>query len=263
MDQVVVVTGVTSGLGRTVARRFAEAGDRVIGMGRRAELGESLARETPGVTFVPGDVSRVDDCRCLIDRAIEDHGRVDTLINNAGTVGSRPVADSHTVTEELWDEVVDTNLKGAFFCSRFALEPMTAQRSGLILNIASINAVNPLARMQAYNVSKAGLVHLGQGLAVEYRDVGIRVNTIILGGVSDGVTGDETRRAITEYLTGVAPDADADHPKGKNSYTSDDVASALLALCGPECSIITGATIAIDGAVSAGLLASKFLYQPR
>jgi NAD(P)-dependent dehydrogenase (short-subunit alcohol dehydrogenase family) len=233
-------------------------------MGRRTMLGDELAASMTAygqtMTFVTGDVREVDDCERLIATAIERHGRIDIVINNAGTVGSRPVADAHTVTEALWDEVVDTNLKGAFFCSRFALVHMAEQRSGLIVNIASMNAVNPLARMQPYNVSKAGLVHLGQGLAVEYRDRGIRVNTIILGGVVDGGTGDEVRRAIAEYVTGVSPDPTEPAPKGRNSVTGDEVAAAVLALCSPDCSIITGATIAIDGAVSAGLLASKFLY---
>jgi NAD(P)-dependent dehydrogenase (short-subunit alcohol dehydrogenase family) len=125
---------------------------------------------------------KTEDCRKAVDVAIDTYGRLDVLINNAGSPGPRPVQPSHLVTEGEWDEVIDTNLKGSFFCSRFAIASMRAAGGGVILNIASINAVQAIARMAAYNASKAALLHLTRSLAIEYGDDNIRVNAVVLGG---------------------------------------------------------------------------------
>jgi NAD(P)-dependent dehydrogenase (short-subunit alcohol dehydrogenase family) len=254
--QVVAITGVTSGVGRAAAVEFAQRGALVVGLGRREQAGAELAAEIgDGFTFVAGDVKRVADCERLIRTAVEVHGRLDVLINNAGTPGDPVIVDSHEAEEQWWDDILDTNLKGAFFCSRYALGRMVQQRSGLILNISSTNAVGPLARMQAYNASKAALVALSAGLAVEYADSGIRVNSIVLGAVADGDAGRRTQQAIVKYLTGAEP------PERKASATrrsAREVAAFLATLCEPDAALVTGATIAVDGGVSAGLLGNKY-----
>jgi 3-oxoacyl-[acyl-carrier protein] reductase len=112
----------------------------------------------------------VDDCEALATAAMDRYGRIDVLVNNAGTEREEPIVDSHEVTEAQWDDVVDTNLKGAFFCCRYALARMRRQQRGVVLNIASINAIEgpAPARMAAYSASKAALVQLSRTLAVEY-----------------------------------------------------------------------------------------------
>src|SRR5438034_1719602 len=118
--KVVVVTGATAaqGLGSSVARIFAAQGARVVGNGRRKERGVEVEREIRAAggdfTFVQGDVQRVDDCRRLIETALDRHGRIDVLINNAPTIGEHPFAPSHETTEEDWDASIDTMLKGTF-----------------------------------------------------------------------------------------------------------------------------------------------------
>jgi NAD(P)-dependent dehydrogenase (short-subunit alcohol dehydrogenase family) len=256
--QVVVITGVTSGVGREASKVFAERGALVVGMGRRAEAGAELSAEIgEGFTFVPGDVKRVADCEALIATAVERHGRVDVLINNAGTPGDPVIVDSHEAAEDWWDDILDTNLKGAFFCSRYALGEMLRQRSGLILNISSTNGVGPLARMQAYNASKAALIALSNGLAVEYAEHGIRVNSIILGAVADGDAGRRTQHAIVKYLTGSEPAPDQ-RKTGGSRRGAREVGAFLATLCEPDAALVTGASIAVDGAVSAGLLGNKY-----
>jgi NAD(P)-dependent dehydrogenase (short-subunit alcohol dehydrogenase family) len=258
-DLVTVVTGVTSGVGKAVAEEFARQGGVVVGLGRRQELGQELAEQIQAsggrMTFVQGDVKHVADCERLISTAIDEHGRVDVLINNAGTVGSRPIVDSHEATEQWWDDIVDTNLKGTFFCCRYALGPMKAAGRGHIINISSTSGVNPLSRMQAYNASKAAIVHLSRGLAIEYQEHGVRVNSIVLGSVADGEAGRQTRRAITDYLTGSTP---PDRKPSSTVKTANEVARFLAALCDADCDVLTGATIALDGGVSAGLLSNKY-----
>jgi 3-oxoacyl-[acyl-carrier protein] reductase len=269
---IIAVTGVSSGVGRALAVELATRGHSVAGMARRTGLGSEAFTEiaaSGGVaTFVTGDVRNPADCERLIETAVGTYGRIDVLINNAGTVGSSPVMDSDQVHEELWDEIMDTNLKGAFFCSRYALAHMRRDRSGLIVNIASTNAVHPISRMQPYNVSKAGLVHLSRGLAVEYQEYGIRVNAVILGPVADGEAGKATWQALSSYLNATGapaverpkPSRPADGPKKASRYLrSSQVARFVATLCEPDSRAMTGAVIAFDGGVSAGLLADRYL----
>jgi 3-oxoacyl-[acyl-carrier protein] reductase len=252
-----VITGVTSGFGRGVALEFARRGARVVGSGRRTELGAQLegeARAAGGeLEFVTADVRRVADCARLVDHTLQRHGRIDVLINNAGSVGLPALVDSHEVGEDWWDEIVDTNLKGTFFCCRYALAAMRRQQSGVILNIASINAVSPLMRMQAYNASKAAVVALSRGLAVEYVADGIRVNAILLGG-TEGHTGAAVTEAIRERLGGPGRASDG------LLQPPAQVAGALAALASDDCQLVTGACIAIDRTLSAGLAAAQFVY---
>jgi len=261
--KVVLITGVTSGNGRTVARNLLRRGACVVGTGRRAELGERV-REDLGegagrYEFVRGDVTDVGNCREMVQTAVERFGRLDVLINNAGVLGDPGLVDSHEAGESWWDEVIDTNLKGAFFCSKYALRQMVAQNSGVILNISSINgAGSPLARMAAYNVSKAGLIQLTKTQAVEYADRGIRSLAVILGGV-DGQTGTAAREALTRHVRGEGAVMRQEDSKDV-VMDSEGVANAIAALVSDDCAQITGAEIAIDKGVTAGLLNSTFVY---
>ena len=261
-QKVALVTGVSSGLGHAIARVFAREGASVVGVARREELGLELERqirdEGGSMRFLRSDVRRVDECQAAVELAISEFGRLDVVVNNAGFVGEPPVQESHTVTEPQWDEVVDTNLKGAFFCCRYALEPMRRQRSGVILNICSLNAVTGPARMAAYSSSKAGLVQLSRTLAVEYVDEGIRINAIVLGGV-DSPSAGICQDAYARYIL---PDGTPLPPREVRSpgQPPEDVAAALWHLCDDKAQLITGATIAIDQAATAGGMASTLIY---
>jgi NAD(P)-dependent dehydrogenase (short-subunit alcohol dehydrogenase family) len=247
-DQVVVVTGVTGfGLGAALAKLLALEGARVVGAGRRVPEGEAwekaVRRDGGEATFVPCDVSRVEDCQRLIAAAVERYGQVDALVNNAGVVGDPPLLASHQADEEWWDRVMDINLKGAFFCARFAVEHMLPRGSGVIVNIASLRAVAPGPMMIAYAVSKAGMVHMGVSLAEELRGSGIRVNNVLLGGV-EGEAG--------TTVMGAMPDLDPEvravvmgPASGRKVLEPSVVADAVAALLDPACRAMTGATIAV------------------
>jgi NAD(P)-dependent dehydrogenase (short-subunit alcohol dehydrogenase family) len=254
--RVAIVTGVTTGVGRGIAAELARLQVKVLGTGRREELGRELEREVRDeggeLTFVQADVSRVDDCRRTVDAALEAFGRVDILVNNAATVGDPPLVDSHTVTEEWWDQIVDTNLKGAFFCSRFALEPMRAQESGSIVNIASINGVNfGPTRMAAYTASKAGLIALSKNLACEYAAHGIRVNVIILGRTV-GDSGEAVMNATRRERMGddYAPVHLTDIP---GLFTGRELGAIVAFLCDDAANFVNGAAIPVDGGITAGM----------
>jgi 3alpha(or 20beta)-hydroxysteroid dehydrogenase len=264
-DKVVLVTGTSSGLGVGIARVFVEAGARVIGTARRAAAGDRLAAELKAIgdfTFVAGDVAEEAHWPRLAEAAL-GHGRIDVLINNAAVTGEPDIAPIEQLALETWDKVQAVNLRGAFLGCRAVLPQMKAQRSGVILNVASFNARFGLAGLAPYNASKAGLVQLTNTVAVEGHDFGVRANSILLGGV----------RTEGGYATGVAmgrmargepaptepgvrtPDQDV---SGGGSEPID-VGKALAALCVDEARLITGAEIAIDQAMLAGRAANLLI----
>jgi NAD(P)-dependent dehydrogenase (short-subunit alcohol dehydrogenase family) len=250
---VVVVTGVTGfGLGAALGTLLASRGASVVGAGRRVTEGEAWAQDAGlaggDAMFVPCDVSRVDDCRRLIASAVERHGKIDALVNNAGVVGDPPFVDSYLVTEEWWDRVIDINLKGAFFCARFALEQMVPRESGIVINVASRRAVVPGPRMVAYAVSKAGIVHMGVSLAEELRGSGIRINNVVLGGVigeSNTAVSEALHRVEATAKATLAASAFGGGPGSGQLMSPSVVAEAVAALLEPACRAMSGATITI------------------
>ena len=267
--QVALITGTTSGLGRAMAAVFAERGALVVGVGRREELGRRLeqeVREGGGtLSFLTADVSRPAHCAAAVAHTVATFGRIDVLVNNAGVEG--PIGHFHDLTEDEWDSVVDVNLKGTAFCCRYAIPHMLEQGGGLVLNVASINAVEALAHMAPYNASKAAVVQLTRSLAVEYLERGIRANAVVLGGVRGG-TNERTRDALVRFLGGSA--AAAPGPAGGPSTSPDrpnpmqqdprEVAGVFAVLCSDEARLVTGATIALDRAVTAGFSASTLIH---
>lgn len=261
-DKVIVVTGVTSGLGVSIAKIFATRGATVIGTGRRAERGEAVANEVRAagfkMEFIEADAANVEDCRRVIETTVQRYGRVDGLVNNAGVVGDRPAIPSHEVEEAEWDYVVDINLKGVFFMCRYALQQMRTQKSGSIVNIASMNAVIGLANMAAYNSAKAGVVQMTRTLAVENANENININAILLGGVaSEG--SEASSRAYGQMLRG--PDWEPTRNNAaETGMNPDQVARAISLLLSDDGRLITGGAIPIDQAYTAGALASHMVY---
>jgi NAD(P)-dependent dehydrogenase (short-subunit alcohol dehydrogenase family) len=262
--KVALITGATSGVGRAIAKGWAARGAAIVATGRRHELGKSLeydARQAGGrLTFVRADVRSDADCAVAVKTAVDEFGRLDILVNNAGVEG--PVADFHCVSEAQWDEVLDINLKGAFFCSQHAIQQMLHQGDGgVLLHMASINAVEALAHMAPYNVSKAALVQLARTIAVEYLFNGIRSNAIILGG-AEGETARRTQDGLARFVRGdayVRPPID-DAMEQVVMQRAEDVAGFLALLVSEEARLLTGATVALDRAMTAGLTASMAIH---
>lgn len=257
--KVALITGVSSGFGRACATVFASQGARVVGVARREAEGRRLedeVRRSGGeLTFVSGDVRRPEDCRDAVEAAVAAHGRLDVLVNNAGSVGSQPVSASHSVTEADWDDVVDTNLKGTFFCCRYAIPRMSETGGGVIVNIASINAVQAVSRMSAYNASKAAVLHLTRSLAVEYGEGGVRVNAIVLGG---GGTPMATR--VADEMAKAVRGPDYVRPPTPSRIDLTEFAGLVALLCSDGAKLLNGAVISVDRGISAGLLTSRMIW---
>lgn len=224
-NKVVVVTGASSGIGAAVAAEFARAGARlVLGARRKARLDQLVAGiEAQGGSAVPVacDVRREVEVEALFAAALERHGRVDILINNAGIADHTPTAD---LSLERWSEVIDTNLTGAFLCARAALRIMKRQGCGRMIHIGSLSAQVPRPDTIAYAASKFALSGLSHSLAIDGRDFGVAssifhpgvVGTELASAASDR----DPRRQIGPDVTARAVLAMADLPDHVNIVES-------------------------------------------
>jgi NAD(P)-dependent dehydrogenase (short-subunit alcohol dehydrogenase family) len=239
--QGALVTGASSGIGRHLAGLLAAAGARVALMARRTELLAELAREieAAGGTALPvaGDVTKGTEIAAAIAIAEAGIGPLSLLVNNAGVVVSKPLFEH---SEEDWDYVLDTNLKGAWLMAReFAAHLLAQKRPGRIVNIASVLASRTIARVPSYCAAKAGLVHLTSVLAMELARHGILVNALAPGYVETDFNREFLAAPPGQALISRIPLRRVGHP--------EDLDGAMLLLASPAGAYMTGAVIAVDG----------------
>jgi NAD(P)-dependent dehydrogenase (short-subunit alcohol dehydrogenase family) len=240
-DQVAFVTGASSGIGRHLAELLAVAGAKVALAARRVDRLAEAAHdiEAAGGRCLPVacDVTRPDSISAAVAAAETEFGPLTILVNNAGVVVAKPVLQH---TEEEWDYVVDTNLKGAWLMAReFAEHLVNRQQPGRIVNIASVLGVRTIARVPSYSAAKAGLIHLTRVLAMEFARYGILVNAIAPGYVETDFNRDFLRSEAGKKLEARIPLRRVGRP--------DDLDGAMLLLASPAGAYITGAVIAVDG----------------
>jgi len=238
--KVAIITGSSTGIGAAVAARFASEGASVVLSGRRVHLLEAKAAELKEqgyhVLAVPGDVSNTS--AIVVQRAIEDFGRIDILVNNAAISAGVGIEEMNS---EAWRRVLATNLDGAFEMVRNAM-PYLAASHGVILHISSISAVAGEFDDVAYAASKAGLEGFNRKLALEVARYGVRSNVIRPGLIK------------TEAFANMPPDFFASQvpliPLG-NVGEPEDIANAAAFLCSDEARFITGTILTVDGGESA------------
>lgn len=245
LGKVALITGGTRGIGLATAQGFLEEGASVALAGRNRRRGDRVARELDAL-FVSTDVRIAADCEQAVERTLQAYGRLDILVNGAGVIyRDRTVEET---TEEEWDTTLDTNLKGAFLMSKYALPPLRESK-GAIVNVASYLGLVGLAGVAAYTASKAGLVGLTRTMALDYAEESIRVNCVCPGSVLTDMIyeaweayGDveEARRAW-----------EAKHPLGRIA-TPEEIARTILFLASEDASFVTGAALAVDGGITAG-----------
>ena len=251
-EQVVIVTGAGSGIGRGIALRFAEEGAAVVVADVHAAHGEEVAetcRQAGGRALaVTTDVSRAEACRGLIDAAVAAYGRIDVLVNNAGVNFVKPTLE---MDEADWDRVVDVDLKGTFLCSRYALAVMVPQGHGNVVNIASVHTVATLPEAAPYAAAKGGVEMLTKALALEFAPYNIRVNA-----VSHGLTDTQ----IWADIQDAAADPEAarqhwfDNIPLRRVQTAREVANVVRFLVSDDAGYITGANLFSDGGMTAQLI---------
>lgn len=237
-----VVTGGAAGIGQEIVRRFAAEGAWVITIDwdevTNKETASAVRAAGAECTAITGDVSSPQD----VQRAFEAAGPVDILVNNAAF--SKGDGFLLEVPEDVWDKTLAVCLKGVFLCSKAVLPTMVERRSGSIINISSVNALTGI-HLAAYTAAKGGMISLTRVLAAQYGGLGVRINTICPGTILS-----ESSRLHYEAHPEINADLKALYPAGVFGKT-EDIASAALFLASEQSSFINGATIPIDGGLSA------------
>ena len=240
-DKIAIVTGGGTGIGRGIALGYAREGAGVVIANRSEETGSRVVREIARsggqAMFVRTDIRSLEDVECLVQRTVETFGRIDILVNNAGLATS--FAPFLELTPEMYDLVVDTNLRGTFFTTQRVARVMAEQRSGKIVMITSNIADIAQLETAHYSSTKGGLNSLTRVLALELSEYNICVNAIAPGEIYV--------ESAKDFFDDPAnkPRFDA-LPLRRFGYP-EDVAGAAIFLASSESDYITGATIVIDG----------------
>jgi NAD(P)-dependent dehydrogenase (short-subunit alcohol dehydrogenase family) len=220
-NKVVIVTGASRGIGRSIALLFAQQGARVVLSARDKRELEKVARpiglQKGQALVIPCDVTRENQVKNLIKKTLQKYRRIDILINNAGLGIHKPIIE---FTSQDWDITLDTNLKGPFLCTREALPVMIKQKGGQIINIGSLAGKNPIANLAAYCASKFGLIGFSESVGLEVRNHNIKLN-LLLPGTVDTSFGKRKPRAKPGQHT-------------ENALTAEEVAEACLFLATQE-----------------------------
>ena len=236
-----LVTGAARGIGKVLALTLAEAGCDVSLVGLHIEGLEEVAAELHriGVKALAYqvDVSKKDEVDRAFSKTAKEFGRLDICVNNAGVSFQMPVED---MPEEEWDNIIDTNMKGVFLCSQAAAKIMIPQRSGCIINLASISghAVNVPQKQAVYNSSKAGVAMLTKSMALEWAEYGIRVNALSPGYMKTEMT--------LSTMSHLFPEWEAITPLGRLGEP-EELRGALLFLASDASSYMIGHDLIIDG----------------
>ena len=272
-DRIAIVTGGSRGIGLAIAKRLAEDGVRIVVAARSGEDAESAAAEIVNrggeALAVACDVRKIGDVQRLVEQTIAHFGQIDIVVNNAGI--SPKHAAPEEIDEETWDAILDTNLKGAFFLSIAAAPGMISRGSGVIVNIASIAGVMPIALESAYCASKAGMIGLTKALALDWARHGIRVHAVAPGYIATEMNAGV--RATGETLIGrgvttASPGLSPEEAFQLSIYSGvvgrtllgrfglpEEVAEVVAFLASDRVGYMTGAVTFVDGGWTIGDMA--------
>lgn len=236
--QVVLVTGSSSGIGAETARRFAALGATVVvNSSTSVDAGRALAAELNGATYVQADVADEADASRLVDEVVATHGRLDALVNNAGTTAVIPHGDLEAASPDVWRRIFDTNVIGTWQLTVAAVPHLRASGNGQVLNVSSLAGERPVGSSIPYACSKAALSHMTRLLA-NALGPDVRVNAVAPGLVDTPWTADWD--AVRGFVRAQAP--------MQRSATPGDVAEVILGLA--RSTYVTGQVVLVDGGLS-------------
>jgi NAD(P)-dependent dehydrogenase (short-subunit alcohol dehydrogenase family) len=241
--KVAVVTGGARGIGLAIGQWFLANGHQVVLLDvdtTTLDATQKQLNRPDDVLCLQTDVSQPDSVQAAADQVMARFGRVDALVNNAGVAVFKPALET---TFEDWRHVLSTNLDGAFLCTQAFGAIMARQRSGAVVNIASISGLRASTLRLAYGTSKAALIHLTKQYAAELGNYGVRVNAICPGPV-------ETEMAKLVHSAAIRADYYDTIPLGRYGST-EEMANTVGFLCSPHASYINGQSIAVDGGFDA------------
>ncbi len=229
-DKVAIVTGAGRGIGRAIAERFHREGAIVIATSQSRH--HDFA---PGIEYVQQDVADEQGWSAIVGSALERHGRVDVLVNNAGIIAYEPL---HELSLADWQRVIDVNQTGVFLGMREVVPSMLERGAGSIVNVSSIWGNAAVAGAHAYHATKGAVRMMSKNAAITYATTGIRVNSLHPGFIATPLT-DAQDPGVNEYVVSMTPMGRAGLP--------DEIAAGALFLASDESSFMTGAELVIDG----------------
>jgi len=253
-DKVSLVTGAGRGIGEAIARRLSEEGARVVISDIDLPAAESVARELKNsgrdALAIKADVADKGQVDEMIKKAVDEFGSIDILVNNAGM---SVVGASEELEEKRWRQGIDVMLTGVFFCSQAAGKEMIKQKSGKIINIASVNGIGAFPERVSYGSAKAGVIQLTRTLGCEWARYNINVNAVAPGYVNTYLVRDLAEKGVLD----VAELANRT-PAGRLAEC-EEVADAVVFLASEDSKYIVGQTIVVDGGWSAYMYLESWL----
>jgi NAD(P)-dependent dehydrogenase (short-subunit alcohol dehydrogenase family) len=246
-DNVILITGGASGIGRAAALACAELGAKLVISDVNREGGEDtiaqIADRAGEAIFVPCDVTQEDQVRALIDAAVEAYGRIDGAVNNAGISGGM-VGRLHETTLDQFDQVIGINLKGVWLCMKYELPVMQRAERGSIVNVASVAGLLGTPKGSIYSASKHGVIGLTRSAAVEYAKAGLRINA-----VCPAYTDTPMVREVIERDPAMADLTVRGIPM-RRLGRSEEIAAGIVWLLSESSSFVTGHALTMDGGLS-------------
>ena len=246
--KVAIITGGGVGIGASIAKGYIAEGAKVVITGRRKEKLEEFVAQFPAdcIAFYAGDITKVEDAEAMVETAVAKFGKLNILVNNAGIDPAGTVTD---IPIQQWHDIINTNLTGTFYMTRFAIPKMLEAGGGSIINVASLAGVRAIPAMPAYSTTKAGLQGFTNAVALDYGPKGIRVNMISPGATATDMLKNSMQGLAKSQGTDIygALGLLTQFTPLKRACEPDEIAPAAIFFGSDESSYITGQNLLIDG----------------
>jgi len=253
-EKIVIISGGAHGIGEAAVRAFAREGYRVALADLDSDSGERVARNTRSlpadVMFIRADISRSDDARDVVRQTVSAFGGVDVVFNNAGIQPPESYQTAEHLEEDVWDRVMDVNVKGCFLLCKFAIPEMRKRGGGVIINNASVQGLQSQKLVPAYAASKGAVLSLTRNLALDYAEENIRAVAICPGSVDTPMLRATAALTSPDDPAGTLTEWGRKHPLGRIARP-DEIAEVVVFLASDKASFITGEYVCVDGGLMA------------